>query len=72
MYDFRYMTGHRYSLSATGMKFKSKDFSSREAAQKEMFDFLDKNGIGIEEVWDDGHFKTYCCGNGAKIYISRI
>ena len=72
MFDYPYMNGHRYSLSATGMKFRPRELPSRECAEREMFNFLDKRGLKIEEVWNDGHYKTYCLDNGAKIYISRI
>ena len=73
MFDYRYVSGHRYSLSATGLKkFRSRELPSRECAVREMYKFVDKHGIRIEDIWNDGHFVTYCCDNGAKIYISRI
>lgn len=63
---------HWYTLAATGIKFKSREFSSRQVAEEEMHKFLNKNHLKIKEVWDDNHYKTYVCNYGIKFYINRI
>lgn len=60
-----------YTLAASGIKFKSKYYHTRDAATQAMYDSLAKHKLTIKEVWDDKHFKTYCCDNGIKFYISR-
>ncbi len=63
---------HMYTLAATGIKFRGGTFLSRQAAEDVMYDYIDKHGLHVEEVWDDKHFKTYCCNNGIKFYVNRI
>lgn len=63
---------HRYSLAATGVNFKSKEFSTRREAESAMHKFMNKNGIRLNEIYDDKHYKTYCCEGGVKFYINRI
>lgn len=60
-----------YTLAATGIKFKSKCFPTRESATQAMYNSLAKNKLTIKEVWNDKHFKTYCCDGDIKFYISR-
>ena len=69
---FNAYSKHRYSLAATGLKTRDYEFSTRQAAEKTMYDIMKKNGLHIEEVWDDHHFKTYLCNNGVRFYINRI
>lgn len=66
------LSGHRYSLAATGIRFKDKEFCSRRNAEREMYKFIDHQGLRIVEVWDDHHYKTYLCDNGVRFYINRI
>lgn len=63
---------HSYTVAATGIKFKGMTFSSRQMAEEYMYRFIDKKGIKINEIWDDKHFKTYCCEDGIKFYINRM
>lgn len=64
---------HSYELASTGFKRREldKEFSTREAATKFMYDLCAKNGLRITEVWDDGHCKTYRCGS-VSFYVSRV
>ena len=63
---------HWYSLAATGIKFRSKEFTSRQSAEEAMYKFLNKNHLKVETIWDDNHFKTYLCSYGVRFYINRI
>ena len=65
-------SNHRYSLAATGIHFKEKEFGSRQVAEKEMYDFVGKKGLRIVEVWAAHHYKTYRCNDGVRFYINRI
>ncbi len=70
-YAFSGYQSHTYSLAATGMKIKPMTFGTRDQANKEMYKICSKNGLHIEEVWDDHHDKTYICNNGVRFYIQR-
>jgi len=61
---------HTYTLAATGMKFKTRVFSTRENASYELYKFCGKHGLKIQKVYDDKHDKTYVCGD-VRFYISR-
>ena len=63
---------HRYTLAATGLKIKDYEFTSRQVAESVMHELMNKNGLHIEDIWDDHHFKTYICNNGVRFYINRI
>ena len=63
---------HRYSLAATGLKIRGGEYTSRQQAEHDMHLLMKKNNLHIENVWDDGHFKTYLCNNNVKFYINRI
>ncbi len=63
---------HSYTLAATGIDFKSGTYPTRKLAEDDMYKFIDKHGIKIVEVWDDTHYKTYCCENGIRFYINRL
>lgn len=63
---------HRYSIAATGVKFKDREFGSRRSAEACMYDYLRKNGLQVKEIYDDKHYKTYLCGNGIRFYINRV
>lgn len=65
-------THHWYTLAATGIRFKDKEFSSRQVAEEAMYKFIDKNHLKVNEIYDDKHFKTYICNNGIRFYINRI
>jgi len=63
---------HTYCLAATGLKMRSRDFTSRERANQAMYDVMSKNGLTLQEVYDDKHFKTYICDKGVRFYVSRV
>ena len=63
---------HRYSLAATGIKFKDREFLSRQVAEQELYRVLDKNHLYIKKIYDDKHYKTYICSNGVRFYINRV
>ena len=63
---------HRYSLAATGVKFKDQEFTSRQVAEKAMYKFIDKHYLKVNQIYNDKHDKTYICDNGIRFYISRI
>ena len=67
-----YGKSHMYTLAATGIKFKGDVFVSRRLAEKAMYKYIDNHGLHVKEIWDDKHFKTYCCDNGVKFYVNRI
>lgn len=71
-YEYTLDAKHIYTLAATGIKFKPRDFVSRAAAKEKMYKFMAKKGLRIVEIWDDHHDKTYCCNNGIKFYINRL
>ena len=72
MFDYLNWGKHIYTLAATGIKFKAKEFSSRQLAESAMYKFLGKHGLQVHEVWDDKHFKTYICQNNVRFYINRM
>lgn len=75
MFDFRllgYSSGHTYSVAAIGCKLKEKDFTSRDLAKKYMYNYLDRHGIQVKEKWHDGHYVTYVCNDGIKVFINRF
>lgn len=72
MFDYLNWGKHIYTLAATGIKFKSGEYSSRRLAESEMYRYIHKNGLIIKEVYDDKHFKTYVCQDGIKFYINRV
>ena len=62
---------HSYSLAATGLKVKSKIFSTREEANQMMYKIMAKHHLTLQKVFDDHHDKTYVCDNGVRFYIQR-
>ena len=72
MFDYLSWGKHIYTLAATGIKFKSSEYTSRKNAEIEMYKFMNKNGLRILEVYDDKHYKTYVCQDGIKFYINRM
>lgn len=72
MFEVFNINKHYYSVAATGVKLREKYFTSRTLAENYMYKFLNKRGLIIEKIYDDKHYKTYCCNTGAKIYINRI
>lgn len=71
MFDYYTMTPHTYSLEVSGLRVKSKRFTTRAAANKAMYKLVGKYGLQLVEVYDDKHDKTYLFSNGVRIYISR-
>lgn len=65
-------TRHIYSLAATGLHTKSRDFTSRLDAEHAMHKLMHKYGLHIVDMYDDKHFKTYICNEGIRFYINRI
>jgi len=63
--------GHTYTLTAEGLKIKTRRFATRQAAKEAMFKIVGKNGLKLTKVYDDKHFKTYVYANGVKIHINR-
>lgn len=67
------VSGHRYSLAATGIKFRSDEFDTRDGAVDTMHRFMDKHNLQIAEIWDDKHYKTYICTDRTiRFYVNRI
>lgn len=64
-------SAHTYSLAASGIKFKSAIYSTRDQAKYAMYEYVGKNKLHITDVYDDKHDKTYCCDNGVRFYIIR-
>lgn len=62
---------HSYSLAVTGLKMKSKVFSTREEANQMMYKIMAKYHLTLQKVFDDNHDKTYVCDNGVRFYIQR-
>ena len=63
---------HNYSLAVTGLKVKSKVFSTREDANQMMYNIMAEYHLTLQKVFDDNHYKTYVCDNGVRFYIQRI
>lgn len=63
---------HRYSFAATGLKVRSREFSTRQAALDHLYKICAKHGLVIKKIYDDKHFKTYICNDGIRFYIHRI
>ena len=72
MFDYLYWGKHTSTLAATGIKFKGREYSSRQLAEHDMYNYINKHGYIIQEVYDDKHYKTYVCQNGIKFYINRM
>lgn len=72
MYDYLNWGKHRYTLAATGIKFRGGEYFSRQIAEHDMHRFMGKHGLSIQEVYDDKHYKTYVCQDGIKFYINRM
>lgn len=64
-------SSHNYSLAVTGLKVKSKVFSTREEANQMMYKIMAKYHLTLQKVFDDNHDKTYVCDNGVRFYIQR-
>lgn len=62
---------HTYSFAVSGLKYRSKNFNSRECANELRYELESKYGLQLKEVYDDKHDKTYVYTNGVKIYIHR-
>lgn len=62
---------HTYTFAAEGLKVKEKRFSSRQAANEQMYKIVGKLGLQLTKVYDDKHYKTYIFSNGSRIHINR-
>lgn len=62
---------HFYTLSATGLNFRTRRYNNREEAAQEMYNVMSKKSLDLQEVYDDRHNKTYVCSNGVRFYINR-
>ena len=70
----RLANGHYYSLEVVGNNGKvhfDEIYPSREAAEKDMYRFINKNKTKIVETYEDNHDKTYICDNNVSFYIQR-
>lgn len=65
-------SNHLYTLAATGIKLRSREFSHRRDAEDVMYKVIGKKNLRIIERYDDKHYKTYVCENGIKFYINRV
>lgn len=63
---------HRYTLASIGLKFRSEEFTSRQAAEQRMYKVMNKHHLHVENIWNDGHYKTYLCNNNVRFFINRI
>ena len=64
---------HSYTLVSTGLsKDVDKTFSSRENANKYMYNLMQKNHLRTIEVYDDKHDKTYKCNDRVTFFIQRF
>ena len=64
-------SNHTYTLAVEGLKVRDMAFSSRQAANNEMYKLIGQYGLQLTNVWDDKHFKTYIFANGVRIHINR-
>lgn len=64
-------SNHTYTLAVEGLKVRDMAFSSRQAANNEMYKLIGQYGLQLSNVWDDKHFKTYIFTNGVRIHINR-
>lgn len=60
-----------YSFAVTGLKVKSRTFSSEFQAKQYMYEIISKNNLSINKVYDDGPYKTFVCTNDVRFYIQR-
>ena len=72
MFDYFNWGKHVYTLAATGIKFKSREYASRQSAEHDIYEYIDNHGLKIQEVYDDKHFKTYICQDNVRFYINRM
>lgn len=63
---------HSYSFAVTGLKEKSKVFSTRDLANEYMYRMCRKYGLNIVKKYEDNHDITYICDNGVRFYIQRV
>lgn len=71
MYSNFYPIRYRYTLAVEGIKMRSFDFASRQAANNKMYEIVGHYGLHLKKVYDDKHFKTYIFDNGVRIHINR-
>lgn len=76
MFEYNYIPfpSHRYSLAATGIKFREngKEFFSRQDANDYMYKVISKNGLTVRKVWHDNHDVTFVCNNDVSFFVHRV
>lgn len=62
-----------YSLVLIGAeKNVDKTFTTRNAANQEMYSLIQRYGLKVVKTYNDKHDKTYICSNGAEFHINRL
>jgi len=61
-----------YTLGSDKYKISTSIFTSRCAANTEMYKIMNKNKLRIIDMYDDYHDKTYVCSDYSKFYVNRI
>ena len=72
MFILPIMGEHLYTLAATGLKIRSGLYTSRESANRDMYEIISKNHLHIVKQYNDKHFRTYICDNGVRFYVNRV
>lgn len=72
MLNFYYSGFHKYCLSCSGAKMRTKYFNSRQEANEAMYKFCNKKGIHIECTDDSKHCKLYSDNNGVSFCVARV
>jgi len=82
MFDFENMTcstlepysnsKHLYSVASTGIKTRSKTFTTRRLAEEYMYKQMNAHHLYEIEKWNDGHYQTFVCNDGVKFYVNRV
>lgn len=62
---------HFYTLTATGLNFRTHRYNNREEATQAMYDIMSRKSLDLKEVYDDKHYKTYVCSDNVRFYINR-
>lgn len=71
MFNNLFFGNSTYVLTSTGIKFKDREFFSKQQAEEYLFKFLGKKDLYIEEIYDDVDCKTYKCPYNIRFYISK-
>ena len=66
------MLGNKYSFVLIGAGVNvDKMFLTRHAANEEMYRLIRKHNLKVIKTYEDKHYKTYICSNGAEFHINR-